>query len=289
MGRKLVIAGLKLTDLNAPKLLTVDPIESAGSLVLIEPQHPVLLWPAGVPASGAVIPNLAKDFAAALGVATPSNGATIYSSGLSGEVGLLERSGKGGLHGVVSKLKTPAANVGFNIELTDALKTYLLANPTHKYFASVWRRVTRIGSTEQFTGIHSNSGSTNNNLFIIGADLTRPVSGGANYAGQRVINRNVAGNSLINICVNGWVGAVPTLISSLFARACSWGRPPGVAGAASDVGSHVFYRFYLEDLTVSGRTYAEVDALDYTEFQKQVLTEGGRYYDDHYSTPSVLP
>lgn len=289
MGRRLIISGLKLTDLSAPKLVTVDAIESSGSLLLIEPMNSASPWAAGVPANGSSVVNLMKDFAGKLGVGNPAVGATIYSSGMSSPVGLLERSGKGGLHGIVSKLNTPGNGAGFSIDMSDAIKSYLLANQNHKYFASVWRKVTRTGSIEQFSGVHNASGSTNNNLFIMGADLTRPLDGGATYAGSRVMNRNAVGNSLVNIGANGWVGSVSAPIANLFARACSWGRAPGVGGATSNVGSQVFYRFYLEDLTVSGRTYAEVDALDYAQFDKQVLTQGGRYYGDTHTDPAALP
>jgi hypothetical protein len=53
--------------------------------------------------------------------------------------------------------------------------------------------------------------------------------------------------------------------------------------------SVVFYRTYLEDLTVSGRTYAEVDALDVALYTKHVLTTGGRYYGDTYTDPATIP
>jgi hypothetical protein len=58
MGRKIVLTGTKLTDLAAPKLADVDPIESPGSLLLIDPMHPAGSWSAGVPATATTVPNL---------------------------------------------------------------------------------------------------------------------------------------------------------------------------------------------------------------------------------------
>jgi hypothetical protein len=42
-------------------------------------------------------------------------------------------------------------------------------------------------------------------------------------------------------------------------------------------------------LTVSGRTYAEVDAIDHALYTREVLTPGGRYYGDTYTDPATLP
>jgi len=42
----------------------------------------------------------------------------------------------------------------------------------------------------------------------------------------------------------------------------------------------VLYRLYIEDLTVSGRSYADVDALDLLGYQQQVLSPEGRYSAD---------
>lgn len=289
LGRVLIIPGLVFNNPNAPKLISVDPLESKGSLLLIEPISSTTPWNPGVPANGSSVPNLMQKFAANLGIANSETGGVIVSSGMTGTTGLLERSAKGGLHGIVSKTNTPAAGVGLKIEFTDALKAYLLANPTHKYFASVWRKITRVGSIEQFSGIHNSSGGTNNNLFIMGADLSRPIQAGATHLGTRSVNRNTVGDSIVNTGANGWVGGPPATTALLQARAISWGSPNGVGGASSNCTSDVFYRFYLEDLTVSGRTYAEVDALDFTQFEKHVLNKGGRYYADTFTDPATLP
>lgn len=48
-------------------------------------------------------------------------------------------------------------------------------------------------------------------------------------------------------------------------------------------------RAYVEDLTVSGRTYAEVDAIDHALYTKEVLTPGSRYYGDTFTDPATIP
>lgn len=81
------------------------------------------------------------------------------------------------------------------------------------------------------------------------------------------------------------IGATGTVADGVF-------NPPGSAtpGTNKDkTDSHIIYRFYLEDLTVSGRSYATVDALSWAEYQKHVLTVGGRYYSDTFTDPATLP
>jgi len=57
---------------------------------------------------------------------------------------------------------------------------------------------------------------------------------------------------------------------------------------ASGQVSGVIYRAYMEDLQVSGRSYAAVDAIDFEQFTKHVLTAGGRYYGDTYTDPATI-
>lgn len=64
--------------------------------------------------------------------------------------------------------------------------------------------------------------------------------------------------------------------------------PSSGANPYVNPGAFLFYRAYIEDLTVSGRSYAAVDALDYAEYTKQVTTAGGRYYADTYTDPATI-
>jgi hypothetical protein len=52
--------------------------------------------------------------------------------------------------------------------------------------------------------------------------------------------------------------------------------------------SGVLYRVYLEDFTVSGRTYSEVEAADLAEFAT-AFGVGGRYAGDTHTAVSALP
>ena len=69
-----------------------------------------------------------------------------------------------------------------------------------------------------------------------------------------------------------------------------WGIDTSISSTyANKLHSWILYRTYVEDLSVSGRTYAEVDALDYALYEKHVLTADGRYYGDTYTDPATLP
>lgn len=57
-----------------------------------------------------------------------------------------------------------------------------------------------------------------------------------------------------------------------------------VTGSRNTAESRVIYRIYVEDLTVSGRTYAEVSALDRALFT-EAFSVGGVFYGDTWSDP----
>ncbi|MCB4842518.1 hypothetical protein LHV18_18025, partial [Providencia rettgeri] len=48
----------------------------------------------------------------------------------------------------------------------------------------------------------------------------------------------------------------------------------------------IFYRAYIEDLTVSGRTWDEVNAIDKAMYEKEVISVGGRYFGDTFTAPA---
>jgi hypothetical protein len=69
----------------------------------------------------------------------------------------------------------------------------------------------------------------------------------------------------------------------------AWPGTGNLTSANSTDGSEsrIFYGFYLEDLTVSGRTYQDVDALDLQAYNIAFGT-GGRYYNDTYTDPATI-
>lgn len=306
MGKKIVLTGTTLTDVDAPKLAVVDLIETVGSLWLVEPMHPANPWGAGVPVHAATVPNVLADFAAeTAGIDPGTAGLDIYRTGFTGAQGLLERTARGGVHAIYSP--TNATNIGtgsscgFAIRPLAALRTYLRTNWGHKYYMSMWADITRASlAGKQSNAIMSlarSGGSTTNYKMIVAQAEALPASTPP-LLGRRwstwVAGVGSAGPRIINIARDeSYVGAAPANdaeAGELFALILgNAGTINSYTTAKEAVPSLIFYRGYLEDLTVSGRTYAEVDAIDHALYTKEVLTPGGRYYGDTFTDPATIP
>lgn len=317
------------------KLTRRDQLETHGSLMLIDPTHPAQPWAAGVPADQAQLPNVLESFAAGLYGASAMDRAAkmVKPAGFTGAAGLLERTAKGGLHGITPQAGAAVAQTGPVVAFSNALVKYVLDNPAHSYYVSVWMDLTRQPSQAYNNSsvfcFNGNGQQTNSYLFNIapnGAANTnyaiRPLAGSGlgvtEYPGATPL-----GKKFISLATNGWKTATAGLESSLpgdgtntavtgaqAGAGLSWGptvfwngigktgvttgagvfNPPGGASGSNKdkTDSHVIYRMYLEDLTVSGRTHAQVEALDHALYTKEVLTEGGRYYGDTYTSPATL-
>jgi hypothetical protein len=85
--------------------------------------------------------------------------------------------------------------------------------------------------------------------------------------------------------VNGQTGSITTLRNTL----AMWGALNAYStamGGSTAAPSFILYRFYLEDLTVSGRSYAEVDAIDYALWQTD-FGAGGRFAGDTFTASPI--
>ncbi|WP_458116961.1 hypothetical protein [Arthrobacter sp. D2-10] len=292
------MSGLKLvlpttfTDVSLP-VLRDDPVLSNGSLLLLDPSHPAAPWAAGVPASGSLLNNVASAEAESLlsGDLRPT---LSYTPSMNdGVKGKMERTGKGGLHTIISRSTPLASGDGASILMAPAVENYLAANKSHAFYLSFWDRMTRVnGGTVGSNGVIQYgvvANDTNNLLAAFRADVwfIFGSTGGnrmaPNAVGPRLGNAQVdAGKATINAANINSAGPI-------------WGAPAASYNNAvlSSRNGHwpsfAFYRFYLEDLTVSGRTYGEVDAIDNAEHTKQVLTPGGRYYADTFTDPTTIP
>lgn len=292
MGNTLILTGTSITDLTAPKLVAVDPLECAGSLALYEPGHPINPF-AGVPVNNSVFPNLLLGSAQAMiPTATAGDLAAVFYLGseITGTKGKVERSAKGGLHQIRSQTvaATSTANKSVFSCNPTAIHDYLVANPTHDAFISQWGRITRpplAGGNQTAAGMPATAGDWFK-FFIradVGSSTEYPTS--AVRIGFRHSNNNPA--ALGPVHQNMAVHPAPAP-SATEHRIRFWQMDSQSTDLLQP--SAVFYRFYLEDLTVSGRSYAQVDALDYAEYTRQVLTPGGRYYGDAVPTdPATIP
>lgn len=304
-GFKMVLPGS--FDDNTLPVLPDDPVMAGtGALVLIDAAHPVAPWAAGVHASGASLPNiaLASAKAAIPGASDADLKPTATYSGISATAnakGKLERTGKGGLHVLLTE-GTIALSDGYRLLYPAAVMDHIIANPTHAYFASLWGYLSRPTNTTlgwSAASFTTTAPSLSELFYSLGNDGTNYPAGGKRTG----FRRRPAGSwrpatatvppqpFLSNIGVSGYTG---TAVSTK-----KWGKAFGIGGnglenypypgSTSGNASGVFYRFYLEDLTISGRTYSAVDALDNALFQRDVIDAGGRYNGDTYTAPSTIP
>lgn len=296
------IAGVTFTDPRELPALRRDSIlPAAGALALFDPTHPAKPWEPGVPAHNAKVPNLAWDQAAAvLGAGTEQTlQGDIYSVGLAGTDGLVERTVKGGLHGIISptaKNPTTDPKVGLVVGIPAAVYDYTRANVNHDYYVSIWFRTTREPSDR-----------TNSKVFASIMVQTQYLAA-FGYGGG---NEGTFRGTLIGQTAPTFASGAPrfTNLSSQPNAAYadekfSYSVDPGqrslfVVGnrnfnnqatvCRGKAGSYILYRAYLEDLTVSGRAHAEVSAIDQALFARACTQAGGRYYGDTFTDPATIP
>ncbi|WNM65946.1 hypothetical protein SEA_BIRTHDAYBOY_5 [Gordonia phage BirthdayBoy] len=302
------------TDTTLPKF-SIDPILTKGSVWLVDPTHPVQSWESGLPAHLGSVPNLMARQADLLpdGLSAPTM--KFYNAGLTGSFGKVERTGKGGLHVLMSQTEqadyyTSNSNYYSLISAIEHTQNNA-SNPfvqwlygdggvnkpyNHSFYLSQWIRMTRLSLTGKqafWIGQVSAASSVTGkyNVGIMGSSdsaLTNLPSGGPG----RIQGARAIGPAITNVASVTKTGVDPTSASDICAYAFNCGHI-GVVNtyltAKESNPSIVLYRSYLEDLTISGRTYAEVTAIDQALFNQEVMTPGGRYYDDTFTNPSTIP
>jgi hypothetical protein len=258
---------------NPTARLDFDPIlPLQGALMLVDPSHPYSPMAAGVPANLSYLPNLAWKQA----IATIGGGAveadvkpqwkTLNNS--QAVAPTVSRTSKGGIYtsGQYAGPHHPAKIIDF-----------LIANPTHDFFVSVWGRLDDAVNASMVSQLAKNGTVP---ASIAGEAYTLRLDGtGANPSGTRLGSRvasKVNGNFIFNGAFSSSNLSGATGAQFVSANGAVQFGTYGNLGS----GARRSYRFYMEDLTVSGRAYAAVDAIDNAEYTKQVLTAGGRYYND---------
>lgn len=285
MGLQVIIPGLTFTDTSLP-IFYEEPLLTEGSLILYDPTHPHKIYE-----TGDTLPNIAGKKVNSL--VSGNTDANIINSQMSGANGKIEKTSKGGIHAIISESPDLNSIVAYEINLPDQIRDYILTNVNHKFYVSLWHRVTRA----QANSIRRNFGGYTHNdvnyLWVFDAQGDLPASGSTQYIGaHQTASGKENGNAYRSLAVqgatNGW-GNISTPDGKAVFRVgqnSNWNYGEGNQGAYP---SQIFYRAYIEDLTVSGRTFEQVDALDYSLYVKEVLTEGGRYYGDTFTDPVAIP
>lgn len=299
------------------KKFAIDPIlpPAGGALLLLDFAHPANPAENGsswLPASGTQsdFHNVAwAQAAAAVGSGTITTHAVKFDlgTGLSdAAAGKMERTAKGGFHMYSRKttdVTTVFANIYLNTLARDWLHARTGANSTeggHKLYVSAWHRLTRRAVTAidganvsnnrpSVGGQYSGTPSSNYN-FYYGDNAGNAGFDSSNIRSASMFTTPVGGSLMANIGTRGfWAGTKPSGVPSLVSAYVGVGGIYSFAAANRRAApDRILYRTYVEDLAVSGRTYAQVDAIDQALFAKEMNTVGGRFYNDTWTDPSTV-
>lgn len=294
MGKKIVLTGNKLTDTSAPILSDIDAImPTAGALLLLDPVHPAGSWASGVPAANARVPNLAFTQAKALIPAGTTDTlapqiilGTSWATDVAANNARAERTAKGGLSISSSRANIGNANRSFQIQYQGGLvRDYLYTNRAHSFFFAYWGRVVRPMIAFDTGGDLAASSDGSNRIWgayfrpAAGSGMMYPTTnGGFSVEGH--------GPGVADTPFYGDVGGGDGSAYAATAVASPFQRANGAGGANNwgKMADLIFYGAYLEDLTVSGRSYATVSALVKAKYTRDVKTSGGKYFGDTYSS-----
>ena len=285
MGNQITLSDVVFSDSTLP-VLRDDPLLSSGSLILVDVGHSKGRL-SGVPSNGTLVNNIAGSIATSL-VGSVSVSPDI-ATGFASNAMLSELSAKGGLHVIKSKVDD-VNNTRFTLRIPASIRAYLLTNRAHSYYFSIWQQVTRkFDAADVPLAVLAESAYSNDFLLNLAAN-GGPAGAPTNILGKATNLDPAAGTGTAKhqLAVSKATG---TLSNMAYTDLFIFGGCPsaGVMNSALHKGgSQVMYRVYLEDLTVSGRSYADVKAQDDALFQA-AFAPGGKFYGDTYTAPSTLP
>lgn len=251
-----------------------------------------------VPTAGQAITNLATSKAAALGISGDTSGKWVQlGTPVASGYALLERSGKGGIHVIASQATSYTGYQGFRLQIPMNIMDYIIANRNNTFYISQWRNLTRqaVNTTGApcLMGIETGNTSGWGRMTTSNSQL-KP--GGGQLSGRTVS----PGYNTLGPNFESAAGSIPTtdtLSSSNFNNDNTASRDVAEFGRvgnqntfppSSNLPSMIFYRGYIEDLTVSGRSFTTVNAIDKAMYDA-AFASGGRFYNDTYTAVSTLP
>lgn len=273
MSRKLVIPGAAFTG---PKL-SPDPILTTGSLVLLDVTHPANPWPTAPLTNGQKVPNLADKFARSTVDPAAVSGAfdapMFVPAGTPTGQG---RSSKGAL-----AVRHLATAVGVHILFPLPILAHLIANKAHTFYYSLWGGVNfRSGSgLGGYVSIASASSVQSSNAVfyaMTGTAASNAISGTV----LNTVNQTAEAPFRVAAAFTGHTGTSDQTPAQSSTQSRIFGRQQPNPTPSATGQEMLFQRYYLEDLTVSGRSPAQVAALDATRYAALVTATGGRYAGD---------
>lgn len=304
------------TDPTLPKFVE-DPVITAGSLWLFDVRASLAGIGAGAPTPLDHVGNLAwRELAAARGGALDEELYGTVIERLDGDGMQLERSGKGGIHGIFRRDGAGiGAGVGFGLNAPLRAREHIIQYPGHSYYLGFWQRPTRKpnapggaapnGAQQTYQLAKRSYGAGYMGIAYNGAaDVT--ASWFPSNAGRTGLPDLLNVGSLQATAVGQFdrvAMAVSAKASSPYYGTFSGGVPTDPASAAEifvgammgriigssqhGSGSRIIYRAYLEDLTISGRSASQVDAIE-ADAAIKAAGAGGAFNGDTYTNPNTV-
>lgn len=296
MGLQLKIPGATFSS-DKPVLNTIDDIQSSGSLVLFDVSHPDQNFTLLSSAASENVTNLVADTAATI-VGTSAANCFIRQQRAETNSGsnFFETTTKGGIH-VVSATSGQTGPNAWSILLDNGmnpLHDYIEANlSTNDLYISQWITLSRETSIVSVVQSHMHYASnTSNYAFYWQGSGTTPVIPGSpdefdlDPTGFVTTSASFVGqNGRRAIKTNGYTGSFTganKVVMGALGNTDAWQNFNFNSGLGI-----ILYRTYIEDLTVSGRTFEEVNAID-ERLHTAAFSEGGAFYGDTYSDPDVV-
>lgn len=281
-----------------PKIPIFDPIESPGSLLLLDLTHPALpMDETRSPVECLAYPNVLRGISGLSGpealYLTTSGAETATAPSVADRT---EWTARGGLHVMnaqhsdASYSADTAVNKGvYSVLFGSDLTAYMATHPGHNYYVSVWMRETRApGPNAWSVGVEYGgmlAGVQTDRFFFSFAKVGDAFAARFNYR-----TATFDGNCLFT-CASG-TNTFTGTGSDDPANYRILSDRKGAFNASSynpqNLPSLILYRAYVEDLTISGRTATEVEAIDRSLYEKELLTAGGRYHGDSWTDPTIL-
>lgn len=249
------------------------------------------------------VPNFARETAAAMvGGSTDAEllPRITRGAGFTGNVGLAEFTGKGGIHLAISQVNhADISSQIFAGYIPQKIKDYIKANETtHQFYLSTWRRSTR-GAVTGVDFAYSNLLMTNTGQYLTIERIQNPGAGDSRLrptAGAMVLGNYATSQDSGNLNPNFKDVAVsgPNPTTSVAANSSTiFAQGGGLIAFGSGtilnkLPSYITYRYHLVDLTVAGKTYAQMHAEELAYFN-ECFASGGIFDADTFTNPSTLP
>lgn len=261
----------------------LDQRLNSGSLILLEPARESMV---GIPTQ---LYNFATETSSDL-VAEDMSFIQIHNTIEDVAGGYVERTDKGGIHGIYPQGLTsaPSQRACFSARLPQQLENYIKENDDHAYYMSLIARVTKDTTSEihaPLAGIFypasANAGVQANAIYQL--STTKEIAAGT--TGANLIGRTASQYHNNTMFIADTAQSSLSLIDSSTLDTSR--RDLFTIGSASQnlykgFPSWIFYSLYIEDLTVSGQTYAQA----HQKSQEAFDLRRDIYYDnDNWTTP----